>query len=64
MQKTSVKGKKSIHFQCNSVHNLQTPGGIHKENVTLLEAASLINYGKGSSCSPENWASLYQKSSS
>ena len=63
MQKTSVRGKKSIHFQNEGAHNLETLGGIHKKNVTLLETLLLKNYGKLSSLSPKNWASLYQKSS-
>ena len=37
MQKTSVKGKKSIHFQNKMAHNLETLdlGGIHKKNDIL-----------------------------
>ena len=37
MQKTSVKEKKSIHFQNKRVHDLETLEGIHKKNATLLE---------------------------
>ena len=61
MQKTSVKGRKSIHFQNKRAHNLETLGGIHKKNATLLETSLLKNYGKLSSLSPKNWASLYKK---
>ena len=63
MQKTSVKGKKPIHFQNKRARNLETFGGMHKKNTTLLEASLLKNYGKVSSLSPKNWASLCQKSS-
>ena len=61
MQKTSVKGKKSILFQNKRAHNLETFGGIHKKNVTLLENSLLNNCGKLSSLSPKNCGSLYQK---
>ena len=61
MQQTSVKGKKSIHFQNKKAHNLENLGGIHKKIAPLLETSLLKNYGKISSLSPQNWASLYQK---
>ena len=60
MQKTSVKGKKIIHFQNKRAHNLETPGGIHK-NVTLFATSLLKNCGKLSNFLPKNWGSLYQK---
>ena len=63
MQKTSVKGKKSIHFQNKRAHKLETLGGIHKKNATLLETSLLKNYGKLSSLSCKNWTNLHQKSS-
>ena len=63
MQKTSVNDKKSINFQNKTAHNLETFGGIHKENATMLETSLLKNCGKLSSFSPKNWGSLYQKSS-
>ena len=63
MQKTSVKGRKSIHFQNKRAHNLETLGGIHKKNATLLETSLPKNYGKLSSLPSKNWTNLYQKSS-
>ena len=63
MQKTSMKEKKIIHFQNKRAHNQETLGCIHKKNATLFETSLLNNYGKISSLSPKNWASLYQKSS-
>ena len=45
-------------------HNLETLGGIRKENATLLETSLLKNYGKLSNLSPKHWADLYQKGSS
>ena len=54
MQKTSVKGKKSIHFQNKMGHNLETHGGIHKKNITFLETSLLKNYEKVSSLSPKH----------
>ena len=54
MQKGSVKGKKSIHFQNKRTHNLETVGGIHKKNATLLETSLLKNCGKLSSLSPKS----------
>ena len=53
MQKNSVKGKKSIHFQNERGHNLETLGGIHKKNATLLETLLLKNYGKFLVCHPK-----------
>ena len=63
MEKISVKGKESIHFQNKRAHNLETLGGIHKENATLLLTLFLKNYGKLSILSPKTGASLYQKNS-
>ena len=40
---------------------LETCGGIHKKNGTLLEASLLKNCGKRSSLQPKNWGSLYKK---
>ena len=61
MQKISVKRKNIIHIQSKRAHNLETLGGIHKKNATLLETSLLKNCGKLSSLSPKNWGSLYQK---
>ena len=36
MQKTSVKEKKSIHFQNKTTHNVETLGGIHKKNAVTV----------------------------
>ena len=58
MQKTSVKGKKSIHFQNKGADDLKTLGGIHKRNTTLLETFLLKNFGKSFDLSPKNWASF------
>ena len=52
-----------MHFQNKRAHNLETLGGIHKKNASLLENSLLKNYGKGSSQSPKNLGSLFQKSS-
>ena len=41
-------------------HNLETLGGIHKKNVTLLESSLMKNCVKLSSLSLKNWGSLYQ----
>ena len=62
MQKTFVEGKKSIHIQNKKARNLETLGGIHKKNFTLLKTPLVKNYGKLPSLSPKNWVSLYQKS--
>ena len=61
MQKTSMKGKKSIHFQSKRAHNLEALGGIHKKNATLLETSLLTNCGKLSSLSPKTWGSFFLK---
>ena len=61
MQKTCVECKKIIHFQNKKAYNLETLGGIHKKNTTLLETSSLKNCGKLLSLSPKNWESLYTK---
>ena len=53
MQKTSVKGKKINTFSKQRVYNLETLGGIHKKNATLLETLLLKNYGKCLVCHPE-----------
>ena len=55
--------EKSIHLQNKRAHNLETFEVIQKKNGTLLETSLLKNYGKRSSLSLKNWASLYQKSS-
>ena len=55
--------KKSIHFENKRAHNLETLEGIHKKNAALLKTSLLKNYGKLSSLSLKNYASLYQKSS-
>ena len=47
--------KKSIHFQNQRAHNLETFVGIHKKNSTLLETSLLKNCWKLSSFSPNNW---------
>ena len=54
MQKTFVEGKKSIHIQNKKAHNLETLGGIHKKNSTLLKTPLVKNYGKLPSLSPKN----------
>ena len=41
--------------------NLETLGGIHKKNATLLETSLVENYGKLSSLSPKNLGSLFQR---
>ena len=58
MYKTSVKGEESIHFQNKRAHNLETLGGIHKKNTTLLETSLLKKCGNLSSLFPKNWGSL------
>ena len=54
MQKTSVEGKKSMHFQNNRAHNPETLGDIHKKNATLLVTLLQKNCRKFSSLSPKN----------
>ena len=54
MSKTSAKDKKSTNFQIKSADNLETPGGIHKENATMLQKSQLKNCGKLSSLSLKN----------
>ena len=63
MQKTSLNGKKSIHFQNKRAHNLETLEGIHKKNATLLADFITEELWKTSCFSSTNWVSLYQKSS-
>ena len=53
-----MKGKR-----INMAHNLETLGGIHKKNGTLLDNSLVKNCGKLSSLFPQNWGSLYLKSS-
>ena len=52
-----------MRLQNKRAQNLETFEGIHKKNGTLLETSLLKNYGKLSSLSLKNWASIYQKSS-
>ena len=40
-------------------HNLETLGGIHRKNVTLLETSLLKNCRKRFSLLPKNWGSFY-----
>ena len=40
---------------------METLGGIHKKNATLLEASLLKNHGKFSSLLLKNLGSLFQK---
>lgn len=54
MSKTSAKDKKSTNFQIKSADNLETPGGIHKKNATMLQKSQLKNCGKLSSLSLKN----------
>ena len=61
MSKTSAKDKKSTNFQIKSADNLETPGGIHKENATMLQKSQLKNCGKLSSLSLKNCWSSYPK---
>ena len=58
-----MKDKKSIHFENKMIQKLETFGGIHKKNDTLLETSLLKDCGKRSYLSPKNWGSLYKKSS-
>ena len=55
------EGKKSIRFQNKMTYNLETLGGFHERNGTLLETSLLKNYGKLYSLLPKNWGSLYKK---
>ena len=63
MQETSVKGNKIKKFSKKITHDLETLGGIHKKNGTLLETSLQKNCGKRFSLSHKNWRSLYQKDS-
>ena len=63
MQETSVKGNKIKTFSKKITHDLETLGGIHKKNGTLLETSLQNNCGKLFSLSHKNWRSLYQKDS-
>ena len=63
MHKTSAKVNKINTFSKKITHNLETLGGIHKKNDTLLETSLQKNCGKLFSLSHKNWRSLYQKDS-
>ena len=62
MQKTSLKDRKINTFPKKRTHNLETLGGIHKKNATLLKTSLLNNFGKVSSLSHKSGGSLYEKS--
>ena len=60
MQKTSLKDRKINTFSKKKrTHNLETHGGIHKKNATLLKTSLLDNFGKVSSLSHKSGGSLY-----
>ena len=39
INKAQWRGKNSIHLQNEKAHDLETLGGIHKENATLIETS-------------------------
>ena len=56
-RKPRSRAKLSTHFQSKRAYNLETLGGIHKRNVTLLETSLLKNHGV---CHPKIWE-VYSK---
>ena len=57
-----TEGQKNQYIFKKRTHNLETLGGIHKKNATLLKTSLLNNFGKVSSLSHKSGGSLYQKS--